>query len=183
MPFDFERTAIEDVVVVKPEVFVDERGIFLETFETSAFESVGIESDFVLEYYSESKQRVLRGLHQQAPPHQQAKLVRCFDGRIYDVAVDARPKSSTYGEYVARRISDEDKHAIFVPRGFLHGFVTLSERALVHYHVDNEYAPEHEVGVRWDDPTIGIDWPVSDPILSEKDSKWGTLQESIYARS
>lgn len=182
MPFEFERTDIPDVILVKPEVFEDERGYFLETYDKKFFENAGVSAEFVLEFYSRSMQNVLRGLHQQATPHQQAKLVRCFSGEIFDVAVDIRPDSSTYGEYVSYFLSEENKYALFIPRGFLHGFVTLSESALVHYKVDNEYAPEHECGVIWDDSDLGIEWPIDDPIISEKDQEWPRLRKSIYAR-
>ena len=182
MPFEFEQTGIDDVVIIKPSVFEDERGFFLETYEKNDFKQAGISNEFVLEYYSKSKQNVLRGFHQQASPHQQAKIVRCFSGEVFDVAVDVRPDSETYGEHVTHRLSDENKHAVYIPRGFLHGFATLSENALVHYKVDNEYAPNHEHGVVWDDPEIGVNWPIENPILSEKDEDWSRLQESIYSQ-
>lgn len=182
MPFEFEPLAIDDVVVIKPEVFEDERGFFLESFEEDAFAGNGLPTDFMLEFYSGSEKGVLRGLHQQARPYQQAKVVRCFKGEIFDVAVDVRPNSDSFGKHVTRRLSEDNKHALYVPRGFLHGFVTLSSSAFVHYKVDNQYAPEHERGVIWDDPDIGIDWPLDDPVVSEKDQQWPRLQESIYVR-
>lgn len=182
MPFEFESTAIDDVVIIRPEVFKDDRGFLLETYEQEAFDERGLSTDFILEFYSASTQGVLRGLHQQADPYQQAKVVRCFDGEIFDVAVDVRPDSNTFGSYVSRRLSGENKQAMYIPRGFLHGFVTLSSRALVHYKVDNEYAPKHERGVRWDDSDIGIQWPTESPVVSEKDQQWPRLQESIYGQ-
>lgn len=180
MPFEFEPTPIEDVVVIKPKVFEDKRGYFLETYDEMAFEKLGLSTDYVLEFYSHSTNAVLRGLHQQAEPYQQAKIIRCFKGEIFDVAVDVRSDSETYGEYVSYLLSEENKRGLYVPRGFLHGFVTTSEEALVHYKVDNEYAPDYERGVHWDDPDIDIDWPVSDPILSEKDASWPHLRDSVY---
>lgn len=180
MPFEFEPSSIGDVIVIKPTVFEDKRGYFLETYDEMAFEQAGLSTEYVLEFYSRSTKGVLRGLHQQAEPYQQAKIIRCFEGEIFDVAVDVRPHSETYGEYVTFWLSEENKRAIYVPRGFLHGFVTTSEEALVHYKVDNEYAPDHECGVHWADPEIDIDWPVSDPILSEKDASWPLLHESVY---
>lgn len=182
MSFDFVQTDIEGVFIVKPEVYEDERGFLLETYEKGSFQKVGIDTEFILEFYSKSEQDVLRGLHQQKEPYQQAKLVRCFQGKIFDVAIDVRLESNTFGEYVSTILSSENKHALYIPRGFLHGFVTLSDDAVVHYKVDNEYAPDNECGVIWNDPAIGIDWPVEDPIISEKDQGWPTLQESIYTK-
>jgi dTDP-4-dehydrorhamnose 3,5-epimerase len=180
MPFEFVPTDINDVVLVKPDVFEDERGLLLETYDREAFETAGISTEFVLQFYSRSVRNVLRGLHQQSEPYQQAKLIRCFSGEIFDVAVDVRPESETYGEYVSSTLSADNKHALFVPSGFLHGFVALTDDALVHYAVDNEYAPDHERGVVWNDPDIGIDWPVADPLVSEKDRNWPRLRSSIY---
>jgi dTDP-4-dehydrorhamnose 3,5-epimerase len=181
MPFEFEPMELDDVILVKPEVFEDERGFLLETYDKEAFEDVGISTEFVLEFYSKSKRNVLRGFHQQTSPYQQAKIVRCISGEIFDVAVDVRPESDTYGEHVTYRLSEDNKHALYLPRGFLHGYVTLSESALVYYKVDNEYSPENEHGVIWNDPEIDVDWPVEDPEVSEKDREWPQLQESIYA--
>lgn len=182
MPFEFVQTNIEGVVVIKPDVFSDNRGFLLETYEKGRFRDAGINTEFVLEFYSKSTQGVLRGLHQQKKPYRQAKLVRCFEGEIFDVAIDVRPESDTYGEYVSTVLSAENKWSIYIPRGFLHGFLTLSDGAVVHYKVDNEYAPDYERGVVWDDPKIGINWPEEEPIVSQKDKDWPTLPESIYAR-
>ncbi|WP_435073282.1 dTDP-4-dehydrorhamnose 3,5-epimerase [Halorubrum sp. HHNYT27] len=181
MPFEFESTDINGPVVIKPRVFDDERGYLLESYAEGPFRERGLPTDFVLEFYSESFKDVLRGLHQQASPYEQAKIIRCFSGKIYDVVVDVRPGSETYGQYISKEISGENKHALYVPEGFLHGFATLSDSALVHYKVTNQFAPDHERGVRWDDPTIGINWPVNNPIISDKDQQLPTLQQSIYA--
>ncbi len=183
MSFEFEPTQIDDVVIIKPEVYEDKRGFFLESYDRDEFAENGIPTEFVLEFYSQSKQRVIRGLHHQTHPYRQAKIVRCFDGEIFDVAVDVRPSSDSFGEYVSHRLSSENKHALYIPRGFLHGFATVSSSAVVHYKLDNQYAPDHEHGVRWDDQEIGIDWPVDSPIVSKKDQQWPVLQESIYMRS
>lgn len=180
MPFEFQRTPIEDVVLIKPEVFEDERGYFLETYDESAFDKEGLATEYVLEFYSRSTKRVLRGLHQQTEPYQQGKVVRCFEGEIFDVAVDVRPESATYGEHVSFTLSEKNKCALYIPRGFLHGFQTVSEEAVVHYKVDNEYAPDNERGVRWDDPDLDIDWPFPSPVVSEKDSTWPRLRDSVY---
>lgn len=180
MPFSFERTDLDGVVKIESEVFKDERGYLLETYDEAVFEENGIETDFVLEFYSKSDKDTLRGLHQQTKPFQQGKIVRCFTGRIFDVAVDVRKDSKNYGEYVSLTLSGRNKRAVYIPRGFAHGFVTLSESAIVHYKVDNEYAPEHECGVAWNDPEIDINWPISQPKLSEKDANWPPLRESVF---
>lgn len=182
MAFDFKPTRIDDVVIIDPEVYEDERGFLLESYNQDEFAENELPTDFVLEFYSESKQGVIRGLHHQIHPHRQAKIVRCFDGEIFDVAVDVRPDSDTFGEYVSHRLSSKNKHALYIPRGFLHGFATLSASAVVHYKLDNQYAPDYERGVRWDDPEIGINWPIDSPTVSEKDQQWPVLQESIYVR-
>lgn len=181
MSFEFEQTEIDDVILIKSEIFNDKRGFLLENYDKNEFSNAGISTEFILEFYSQSKQNVLRGLHQQSEPYQQAKLVHCFSGVIFDVAVDVRAGSNTYGEYVSCILSEDNRHSLYIPRGFLHGFVTLSDSALVQYKVDNEYAPEHECGVIWNDQIIGIEWPVENPLISEKDQQWPQLQKSIYA--
>ena len=183
MPFEFESTDIEGPIVIKPEVFEDERGFLLETYAEAPFADHGLPTDYELEFYSQSTRNVLRGLHRQSSPYEQAKIVRCLSGEIYDVAVDVRSESETHGQYISQHLSAANKHALYIPSGFLHGFVTLSESALVHYKTTNQYAPDHERGVRWDDPTIGIDWPVEEPIVSDKDNSWPTLEQSIYDSS
>lgn len=180
MPFEFDSTEINGPVVIKPEVFNDERGFLLETYAEAPFAEQGLPTEYMLEFYSQSTQNVIRGLHHQTSPYEQAKIVRCFSGEVYDVAVDIRSESETYGQYISRRLSAANKRALYIPSGFLHGFATLSDSALVHYKTTNQYAPDHERGVHWDDPTINIDWPVDDPIISEKDQNWPTLQQSIY---
>ena len=177
MPFEFERLKIPDVILIKPKVFEDKRGFFMETYKKTDFEAYGINTTFVQDNHSKSAYGVLRGLHFQKKPYEQAKLVRCIRGKIFDVAVDLRRDSPTFGKYISAILSDDNKHMIFVPRGFAHGFEVLSEEAEVVYKVDNIYAPEYESGVIWNDRDIGIDWPIKDPILSEKDSKWPTLKQ------
>ncbi|WP_435196325.1 dTDP-4-dehydrorhamnose 3,5-epimerase [Natronomonas sp. EA1] len=180
MPFSFEESQIDGVTLIQSEVFEDDRGYLLETFDKEVFEDAGLDTDFILEFYSRSEKGVLRGLHQQADPYQQAKIVRCIRGRIFDVAVDVRKGSETYGQSVSFVLSDENKNAVYIPRGFLHGFLTLSDAAIVHYKADNEYAPQHERGIRWDDPQLDIQWPHDDPIVSEKDESWPVLSKSVY---
>ena len=179
MPFEFKRLEIPDVILIKPKVFEDERGFFMETYKKSDFEKAGIKGEFVQDNHSKSKYGVLRGLHFQKGPHAQAKIVRCIRGVIYDVAVDLRKNSPTFGEYVGVLLSEYNKYMLYIPRGFAHGFVVLSDVAEVVYKVDNIYAPEYEGGLIWNDPDVNIQWPIEDPIVSPKDQKWPTLRELI----
>lgn len=179
MPFEFEEKSIPSVLLVKPQVFKDDRGFFMETYVKKDFKGEGIKNEFVQDNHSRSKQRVLRGLHFQKKPYTQAKLVRCLKGKIFDVAVDLRESSDTFGEYIHAILSEENKEQLYIPRGFAHGFLALSEEAEVAYKVDNDYAPDYEVGLIWNDPQIDIDWPIDDPILSDKDKKWPTLEDLV----
>ena len=170
MPFEFERQKIEDVILVKPKVFGDNRGFFMEAYKKSEFFENGIAIEFNQDNHSKSTKGVLRGLHYQKSPYAQAKLVRCSKGRIYDVAVDIRPESKTFGQYVKVELSEENKQMLFIPEGFAHGFVVLSEEAELLYKASGEYAPQADRGIRWNDETIGINWEIDfEPILSEKD--------------
>ncbi len=177
MPFEFEETKIPDVKVIKPQVFGDERGFFMETYVREDFEEAGIEGEFIQDNHSRSEYGVLRGLHFQKGKYSQAKIVQAVKGVVYDVAVDLREESSTFGEYVGIILSEYNKKQLYVPRGFAHGFCVLSDSADIVYKVDNDYAPDQEAGVMWNDPTIGVDWPIEDPKLSEKDTDWPTLDE------
>ena len=170
MPFEFERQKIEDVILVKPKVFGDNRGFFMEAYKKSEFLENGITVEFNQDNHSKSTKGVLRGLHYQKSPYAQAKLVRCSKGRIYDVAVDIRSESKTFGQYVKVELSEENKQMLFIPEGFAHGFVVLSEEAELLYKASGEYAPHADRGIRWNDETIEIDWEIDfEPILSEKD--------------
>lgn len=175
MPFEFQRTKIPDVILMKPQVFKDERGFFMETYKQSEFTRNGILTVFVQSNHSKSSYGVIRGLHFQKEPYAQSKLVRCIKGKIFDVAVDIREDSETYGQYVSAELSEENKHMLFIPQGFAHGFQVLSEEAEIEYQVDNEYAPNHEDGIRYDDETIGVNWPVENAIVSEKDTSLAVL--------
>ncbi|NJE62109.1 dTDP-4-dehydrorhamnose 3,5-epimerase [Thermococcus sp. 21S7] len=179
MPFEFRRLEIPDVILIKPKVFGDERGFFMETYKKSDFEKAGITGEFIQDNHSRSKYGVLRGLHFQKGQYAQAKIVRCVRGVIYDVAVDLRKDSPTFGKYVGVILSEFNKYQLYIPRGFAHGFAVLSDVAEVAYKVDNVYAPDQEGGLLWNDPDVGIKWPVEEPILSEKDKKWPTLKELI----
>jgi dTDP-4-dehydrorhamnose 3,5-epimerase len=167
------------VILIKPKVFGDERGFFMETYKKEDFEKAGIKGEFVQDNHSRSRYGVLRGLHFQKEPYAQAKIVRCVRGVIFDVAVDLRRDSPTFGKWVGVILSEFNKHQLYIPRGFAHGFCVLSEVAEVVYKVDNKYAPDYEGGVIWNDEDIGIEWPIDEPILSEKDKKWPTLKELI----
>ncbi len=179
MPFEFKRLEIPDVILIKPRVFEDERGFFMETYKKSDFEKAGIKGDFIQDNHSRSKYGVLRGLHFQREPYAQAKIVRAVRGVIYDVAVDLRRNSPTFGKWIGVILSEYNKYQLYIPRGFAHGFVVVSDIAEVVYKVDNVYAPDYEGGIIWNDPEIGIDWPIDEPIVSEKDRKWPTLREAV----
>jgi dTDP-4-dehydrorhamnose 3,5-epimerase len=159
-------TEIEDVVLIEPEVHGDERGFLVETFRAEAMKPVGIDVDFVQENHSRSGARVLRGLHLQKG---QAKLVRCARGRIFDVAVDLRPDSPTFRRWEGYELDDVEHRQLFIPDGFGHGFCVLSEAADVIYRLSSYYDPELERGIAWDDPEVAVRWPISEPVLSERD--------------
>ncbi len=175
MPFSFERLEIPDVILIKPKTFHDERGFFMETYKRSDFVRAGISSEFVQDNHSRSRKGVLRGLHYQLKPMEQGKLVRCVRGRVWDVAVDIRKGSPWYGKWVAVELSEDGGSILWVPPGFAHGFVALEEGSEVFYKVTKEYSPQLERGVLWNDPAIGIEWPLDNPILSEKDANLPTL--------
>lgn len=180
MPFEFERQSISDVILVKPKVFGDNRGFFMETYKKTEFYTNGIDIEFNQDNHSKSTARVLRGLHYQKAPYAQAKLVRCSLGRIYDVAVDIRPESKTFGKYVKVELSDINKHMLYIPEGFAHGFVVLSDEAELIYKASGEYNPQADSGILWNDEDINIDWGIDfEPILSEKDKKQPKLKEVI----
>jgi dTDP-4-dehydrorhamnose 3,5-epimerase len=178
MPFSFEATALDGPLIVKPRVFSDARGQFFETYKQSEFAANGIADLFVQTNASRSARNVLRGLHYQLPPYAQAKLVRCVEGAIYDVAVDVRRGSPSYGRWVAQELSADNRHMLFVPAGFAHGFLTLSDVAEVNYQVSAEYHPESERGIVWDDPEIDIHWPTDAPLLSEKDARYPLFRDA-----
>ena len=178
MGFEFIKQEIPEVVLIKPKVFGDNRGFFMETYKKSEFYANCIEIEFNQDNHSKSTAHVLRGLHFQKAPYGQAKIVRCTRGRIYDVAVDIRPESKTFGKYVKVELSEDNKQMLFIPEGFAHGFVVLSEEAELNYKASGEYAPQADCGIIWNDKDINIDWEIDfEPILSEKDTKQKTLKE------
>lgn len=174
-------TAIEGVVIIEPRIFGDERGYFFESFNAAEFAAkVGIDTLFVQDNESKSKRGVLRGLHFQKGKAAQSKLVRVIAGRVIDVAVDIRRGSPTFGKHVAVELTGENHRQMFIPRGFAHGFVVLSDEALFQYKCDNLYAPQQEGAIAWDDPALGIDWQIApdEIILSEKDKHHPRLAEA-----
>ena len=171
MSFTFKRLSIPDVILVEPQSFSDDRGFFFESFKESDFFSNGIDKKFVQDNFSHSVHGVIRGLHFQKAPKAQAKLVTVLKGKIFDVAVDIRKNSPTYGKWVSEILSDNTHNLLYVPEGFAHGFCVLSKEAYVHYKVSNEYSPEHERGIIWNDPKLNIDWSISKPIISDDDNK------------
>ena len=178
MPFEFEKQKIEDVILVKPKVFGDNRGFFMETYKKSEFFENGITTEFVQDNHSKSTKGVLRGLHFQAKPFGQAKLVRCTRGRIFDVAVDIRKNSKTFGQYVKVELSEENKNMLYIPNGFAHGFVALTDEVELMYKTSGEYAPSTDRGILWNDKDINIDWNIDfQPILSEKDKVQPNLKD------
>ena len=175
----FTKTKIKDLIILEPRIFGDERGYFFETYNQKKFEEFFDEVLFVQDNESKSSKGVLRGLHFQKPPFDQAKLVRCVKGKVLDVAVDLRRGSQTYGQHIALELSCENKKQLFVPRGFAHGFLVLSEFAIFSYKVDNLYAPDYDSGIFWNDPTLNISWGLdeSEILISEKDSKLSFFSE------
>ena len=176
----FTRTDISDVVIIKPKVHGDDRGYFVETFRQDALEEfLGFKVNFCQDNESKSSRGVLRGLHYQIPPHAQSKLVRVIDGKVLDVAVDIRIGSPTFGKYISEELSGENKKQMFIPRGFAHGFVVMSEKCTFIYKVDNYYSPKCDRGISFDDRDLKIDWKVSKDImqLSQKDTKQPKLCE------
>jgi dTDP-4-dehydrorhamnose 3,5-epimerase len=170
MPFEFARLAIPDVILIEAKVFGDDRGFFGETYKLSEFIGNNVPQSFVQDNHSRSKQGVLRGLHYQLRPHAQAKVIFVARGEIYDLAVDIRRGSPYYGQWAGAVLSDRNHRLLFVPEGFAHGFLTLSEEADVIYKVTSEYSPEYERGILWNDPDLRIDWPIESPVLSPKDA-------------
>ena len=173
----FTQLSIEGLVIIEPRVFEDERGFFMETYNKEAFAEKGIDVNFVQDNHSSSTAKILRGMHYQLPPFAQDKLVRVVQGEVYDVAVDLRKGSPTFGKWEGVTLSAENKKMFFVPKGFAHGFLVLSETAGFVYKVTNLYAKESEGGMVWNDPDANIDWPISDPVLADRDANLPKLSE------
>jgi dTDP-4-dehydrorhamnose 3,5-epimerase len=178
VPFQFKKLDIPEIIVVEPRIFNDPRGFFMESYKHNDFAEIGIHEYFVQDNYSRSAKHVLRGLHYQKNPHAQGKLVQCIRGNIFDVAVDIRASSGTYRKWTGIELSDENNLLIYIPPGFAHGFVVLSDSADVIYKCTSEYSPEDDRGIVWNDPDIHIEWPVRNPLLSEKDNAHPLLRNA-----
>ena len=176
MPFQFTKLNIPEVLLIEPKIFKDSRGFFMETFKKSEFEQNNINEDFFQDNLSHSTKNTLRGLHYQKEPKAQGKLVMVLSGEIFDVAVDIRKGSPTYGKWIGVFLSDKKKQMLYVPPGFAHGFCVLSDKVDFQYKVTAEYSPDHERGIIWNDPTINIEWPISTPILSPRDAQLPSIQ-------
>ena len=176
MPFTFKRLSIPDVILVEPQLFSDDRGFFYESFRESDFFSNGIDKKFVQDNFSHSVNGVIRGLHFQKAPKAQTKLVTVLKGKIFDVAVDIRKNSPTYGKWVSEILSSDTHNLLYMPEGFAHGFCVVSDEADVLYKVSNEYSQEHERSIIWNDPKLDIQWPIKKPIISNKDNKLSLLE-------
>lgn len=173
------NTDIKDVIIIEPKVFGDKRGWFTETYSKEKFKNLGVDIDFIQDNHSFSSEKgTLRGLHFQLNPKSQSKLVRCTKGSMLDIVVDLRFGSPTYKKWIAVELTEENKKQLLVPKGFAHGFVTLTEDVEVQYKVDEYYSPENDRSIRYDDPEIGIDWEVTNPILSDKDLNAPLLKDS-----
>ena len=178
---EFKKTSIEGVYVLEPRVFSDARGYFMETWKQADFEQNIGHVDFIQDNESKSSRGVLRGLHYQKGEFSQAKLVRVIKGTVLDVAVDIRRSSPTFGQHVMVELSEDNKRQFFIPRGFAHGFLVVSDEAIFTYKVDNVYAPQAEAGIRWNDPELGLQWPIdpSEVLTSEKDLKQPLLRDAV----
>lgn len=178
MPFNFHSLGIPGVRLITPRQFADNRGYFLESYKQTEFAENGIPESFMQDNISHSGRHVLRGLHFQSRPHMQGKLIMALQGEIFDVAADIRQDSKTFGQWLSVNLSSENHRMLYIPPGFAHGFCVLSSHATVLYKCTREYAPNHEDGILWNDPTLGIQWPVREPVLSEKDRMLPPLKKS-----
>ncbi len=178
MPFQFTRLAIPEVLLVEPRVLSDTRGWFAETYKASEFARAGITLPFTQDNHSRSSRGVLRGLHYQKSPRAQGKLIRVVVGEVFDVAVDIRRSSATFGRWVSATLSAANPRMVYVPPGFAHGFCVLSDAAEIYYKTTAEYAPDFERGVAWNDPELRIPWPIADPVVSSRDAGLPSLRNA-----
>jgi dTDP-4-dehydrorhamnose 3,5-epimerase len=179
VPSTFKRLEIDGLILVEPRSFHDERGFFLESFKESEFAAAGINERFVQDNHSLSVENVIRGLHYQREPRAQGKLVRVIKGRVWDVAVDIRPGSASYGKWLGVELSEENHLMLYIPPGFAHGFASLSDEVHLLYKCTREYDPALDAGIRWDDPDLAVKWPVKNPLLSPKDRILPLLKDVI----
>jgi dTDP-4-dehydrorhamnose 3,5-epimerase len=171
---------IPEVILIEPAIFEDERGFFMETFHRQEFDKAGISEDFVQDNHSRSRKGVLRGLHYQKDPMAQGKLVRCVRGAIFDVAVDLRKGSPTWGKWVGMDLTELNRLLLWIPRGFAHGYVALQDHTEVLYKTDNLYSPSHERGIIWNDSQLEIKWPITSPAVSKKDAQYPSFKGADY---
>ena len=176
---EFAKTSLDDLIIIKPEIKQDDRGYFFESYVDNKFSHNVLQTKFVQENESRSKINVLRGLHFQKTPYAQAKLIKCIKGEILDVAVDLRKNSKTFGMHNKTILSSKNKHQLFIPEGFAHGFLVLSKYAIITYKVNNYYNPDAEAGIKWNDPDLGIKWGVNEKqiLISEKDNSLPYLKD------
>lgn len=174
-----DETPIEGLLIIQPDVYFDERGYFLETYNKEKWKELGINFDFMQDNQSQSSEGVLRGLHFQNPPYAQGKLVSVIAGAVIDIAVDLRKKSKTYGSYFALELSEQNKTIFWIPPGFAHGFVSLQDNTIFSYKCTQVYNKQSEASIRWDDPDLAIDWKIQNPIISEKDRNAPFFKELI----
>jgi len=177
-----KKTKLRDALILEPPVFRDKRGYFSETFNSQKLDKIIGHFDIAQINKSKSKHGVLRGLHFQKPPYNQAKIVEVLRGIIIDVIVDIRTDSQTFGQYQSFVLDDLDMHQLYVPRGFAHGFVVVSSTAVIQYKVDNTYAPDYDTGIRFDDKDLNIDWEIQSPVISDKDKKLLSFTEQTFYR-
>ena len=177
LAYEFIDLEIEGPILIKPNIFYDHRGFFMETYTQKDFEEHEIKQEFVQDNHSWSVKNTLRGLHFQKSPYTQVKLIRCISGEILDVAVDLRKKSSTFGKHIKVTLSSENNAMLYLPEGFAHGFLVLSDYAAVIYKVSKYYNKDANSGIIWNDPDLKIEWPIQNPLLSDKDSRWSRLSE------
>jgi len=180
MSFTFTKLKIPDIVYIVPKKFSDDRGMFLESYKYSSFVVGGISVDFVQDNFSRSKKGVLRGLHYQLNPHAQGKLVTCVKGKVFDVAVDLRKNSSYYGKWVGKILTSDKNDMLYIPEGFAHGFLALSENVEFSYKVTKEYASQYDRGIVWNDPDLKIEWGIDNPVLSDKDKVHPKFKDAEY---
>jgi len=178
VPFTFNPLSIPDIILIEPKIFSDERGFFFESFKSSDFHKFNLPSNFVQDNFSFSKKNVIRGLHYQKDPKAQGKLVSVLKGCVWDLAVDIRRESPTLLKWVAQELNDQNHNMLYIPPGFAHGFISLTEDVHLLYKCTNEYDPQSDAGIRWNDPDIAISWPIDNPIVSAKDAVLPFLKQA-----
>jgi dTDP-4-dehydrorhamnose 3,5-epimerase len=178
MPFTCNKTSVDGLLIIEPVVFNDERGYFMESFKKSDFVHFGINVEFLQDNHSYSVKNVLRGLHYQKYPFAQAKLVRVLKGKVWDIAVDIRRDSPSFKKWIAVELSEDNKKMFYIPEGFAHGFLALSDDVHLMYKCSSEYSVKHDAGIRWNDPELNIPWPVKHPVISEKDINLPLLNDA-----